>query len=339
MKWIVFSKDNIDIYMNFLNNHTHSGIWHTPDWLDFQIVVKKAKTGFFFGISKDDKLILAGLYLVQESKTVNFGYIPAGFLYNEIDDGIYNFFLLNLNAAAKKENILFTQIDSITPFDDKLENIIDKYKNIKKEQKLPIPQFTNIIDLNSDEEDILSKMKHKGRYNIKLAEKKGIKVKVGNISDIPVFYKILTETTKRDGFRPNYEDYYGMMIKIIKNPLLLIAYHEDDILAAGIFTYTKFQGLYYYGASSNIKRNLMAPYLLQWEAIKIAKSKKCSYFDFMGIANPDDPKDRLIGVTDFKLKFSENIVKFNSSYHVIHNKFKYIFFNMAKKIKKLIKKT
>lgn len=337
MEWIIFTDINIKQYEDFIDSQNYSGIWHTSAWLDFQIKTGKVTDGFFFGISRDNNLIFTGLYLIKKTGKINSAYIPAGFLYTEFSEDIYNFFIKNLNDIAKANKIVFTQIDSIRPYDDNFVGVIRKDKQSKLNQKLPIPQYTNIIDLSLTEDDILSKMKPKGRYNIKLAEKKGVNVRFGTVDDIPQFYSILEETTKRDGFRPNNEDYYKKMIDIIGDSRLLVAYHEDDILACGIFTFTKFQGLYYYGASSNIKRNLMAPYLLQWEAVKIAKEKGCIYFDFMGIANPDDPKDRLIGVTDFKLKFSENIVKFNPSYIVIHKSIIYNIFGLFREIKNLLK--
>nr|MBP7554382.1 peptidoglycan bridge formation glycyltransferase FemA/FemB family protein [Spirochaetota bacterium] len=106
------------------------------------------------------------------------------------------------------------------------------------------------------------------------------------------------------------------------------------VLCGGIFTYTNNQGLYYYGASSNIKRNLMAPYLLQWEAIKIAKEKNCLFYDFLGIADPDNPKDQLLSVTDFKLKFGGDVVRFQDPYHITHNVKKYYIYRFLKNLKR-----
>ncbi|OHD20725.1 MAG: hypothetical protein A2086_14315 [Spirochaetes bacterium GWD1_27_9] len=344
MKWLIFEKESQNYenslarYQNFIDSSKFTGIWHQIDWLSFQIASKKVVDGFFFGIEKENNIILAGLFLIYKSKNFKYGYIPAGFLYFDINDDIYNFFLQNIDDIAKKNNLLFTSVDSITPKNDMLEQIIQKSKNHKLNVKLPIPQYTNVIDLNLSEEEILKQMKPKGRYNIKLAEKKDVKVRIGDINDVSIFYQILKETTERDGFRPNPEEYYSIMLEKLKNSIILVATHETDILSCGIFTYTKYQGLYYYGASSNLKRNFMSPYLLQWEAIKIAKQKGCDYFDFLGIAAPDNPTDPLSGVTDFKLKFSENIICFQTPYHIIHKKFIYSLFGLIKNIKAFLSK-
>ena len=83
----------------------------------------------------------------------------------------------------------------------------------------------------------------------------------------------------------------------------------------------------------------MAPYLIQWEAIKIAKKKNCKYFDFLGVAPPNASNNRLASVTDFKLKFGGEIIRFNPSFCIIHNVFFYHIYDEIKKIyKKFIKR-
>ena len=342
MEWIIIKEQNINEYINFLDNNVNSGIWHYPKWITFLLNAKKIESGFNFIIKNNNEIIICGTFLIYKNRFLKYGYIPAGFIYKKeyLNEELYDFLIKNLNQYIKKDNITFIQIDSITPFDENFNQIIKNKKNYEINILLPIPQYTNKIDLSKTEEDILKSMKHKGRYNIKYAEKNGIKIRdtftkdIKNIDEgIEKFYELLTATTSRDGFRPNNIEYYKEFIKNIESARLLFAYDsEDELLAAGIFTYTKHQGLYYYGASSNNKRNLMAPYLLQWHAILIAKEKGCLYYDFMGIKNPNNKKDKLEGVTDFKLKFSENIIKFNPSYKIILNKWKYILYLLLKKL-------
>ncbi len=333
MEWINFNKNTINQYIQFIENHENSSLWHYPYWLDFQLKIKKANNGFFFGIKNKNKIILAGLLLIYKSGMhFNYGYIPGGFLYNEINKNLYNFFLDNLNKIAKENKLVFTQIDSITLYSENFYNIIKKNKFHKFNVKLPIPDYTNIVELDKDEDLILNQMKPKGRYNIKLSIKKGVIIKKAKSNEIGLFYQLLKKTSVRDRFNINSKEYYEKMLKIIPDSYLLLAFYNNILLAAGIFLYTKNTCIYYYGASSNEMRNLMAPYLIQWEAIKIAKNKKCKYFDFLGIAPPDQSNDRLTGVTDFKLKFGGKIIRFNPSYYIIQNNIIYYIYTFLKKI-------
>ena len=332
MEWIEFNGQNIGKYEKFIKDQKYAGIWHQPDWLSFQKASGRITNGFFFGIGDGGNIILSGLILVMKTKIGKYIYIPAGIVSETMDKSVYDFFIANLKKAASKYGAFFTRTDSITPYSEEYEKILSSHKEHIPYFKPPIPQFTNMIDLSPSLEDIMANMKPKGRYNIKLAEKKGVVLKRGGVDDIPAFYRLLKETTQRDGFLPNPESYYKLMLETIKNSTLLLAYHENDLLCANIFTFSGNQGLYYYGASSNVKRNLMAPYLVQWEAIRMAKEHGCKYFDFMGIADPADPNDRLAGVTEFKLKFGGQVVKFRPSYHIIHNRLVYGIYEGLKKV-------
>lgn len=128
-------------------------------------------------------------------------------------------------------------------------------------------------------------MKQKGRYNIRLAEKKGIRIcEVDKTEEnIHIFYTLMEETTQRDKFSGNTEDYYRIFLNKIPESRLLFAYYKNTVIAAGIFIFHEKFSLYYYGASSGDEehRKLMAPYLLQWEAIKIAKYLGAESYDFL----------------------------------------------------------
>lgn len=340
MEWIVFNKQTINQYIQFIDNHNNSSIWQYPCWLDFQLQTNKAKDGFFFGIKINNEIKLAGLLLIhQNAMKFNYSYIPGGFLYNDIDKKVYDFFIFNLKKIAKDKKIIYSQIDSITPYSELYYEIINKYKHHKFNIELPIPDHTNIIELSQNENIILSQMKHKGRYNIKLSIKKGVKIKKAKPDEINLFFQLLEKTAIRDNFYINDEEYYKKILTCIPDSVLLLAYYKNTLLAGGIFLFTKNYGIYYYGASSDQMRNLMAPYLIQWEAIKIAKKKNCKYFDFLGVAPPNASNNRLASVTDFKLKFGGEIIRFNPSFCIIHNVFFYHIYDEIKKIyKKFIKR-
>ncbi len=178
-------------------------------------------------------------------------------------------------------------------------------------------------------------MKPKGRYNIKVASKNGVQVKQvwKSKENIQKFYDLMQETTSRDNFFGNTLTYYQKFLQQ-EHAQLFFAQHEDDLIAAGIFIQDKETMYYYYGASSSQKRNLMAPYLLQWSVIQHAKALGCSLYDFLGIASPDDTDSSLAGVTDFKLKLTPDTRKVSESFLYIHKKWKYTVIQFLKNVRK-----
>lgn len=151
------------------------------------------------------------------------------------------------------------------------------------------PEYTNMVDLSLSEAEILAQMKPKGRYNIHLAEKKGIKImsclKASDAADI--FYNLFQETTHRDKFSGHDKTFYENVLKIGGESgiaKLYIAYLSTTPIVAIIVTSFGDRATYFYGASSNAHRNLMAPYLLQWTAMLDAKKEGKKWYDLFGIA-------------------------------------------------------
>ena len=257
----------------------------------------------------------------------------------------------NLQELCVEENCLFVQIETInyslqpisfSKGENSSEDLDDEENwnfQIWKYYKKFIPPYTAVIDLTKSEEEILTAMKPKGRYNIRLAEKKWVEVRevVKSDENIKLFHALMQETTSRDNFSGNILEYYQEFLKQ-ETSHLFFAYHEDEVIAAGIFISHHEVMYYYYGASSNHKRNLMTPYLLQWTAICFAKNIWCTLYDFLGIAWPDEKNSPLTGVTDFKLKLTPDVRKVSESYLYIHKKCKYQYMQLLKYLIKYLKK-
>mgnify|MGYP001359780522 CR=1 FL=1 len=186
------------------------------------------------------------------------------------------------------------------------------------------PPDTVLLDLSSGDAAILEGMKPKWRYNIRLAEKKGVTVSEARASGdwrpaLSKFYELYRETSERDHIALHPESYYRALFELAAQegqgsgprfPDLRIwtASHEGEALAAIITIFWGSQAVYLYGASSNEKRNLMPAYALQWAAIKAARDAGCSEYDFYGIPPTDDPDHPMAGLYRFKTGFGGKIV-------------------------------
>lgn len=237
-----------------------------------------------------------------------------------------------IQALCKQEKALFIQIETIF-YDEKDSFNIENWKSWY--YKKFIPPYTALIDLTKTEEEILANMKPKGRYNIRLAEKKWVICKIVEKSkeNKEIFFSMMQETCSRDNFAWNTFEYYDYFLKNIVWAELIIAYFEETPIACGIFIFSENVALYYYGASRSNFRNLMAPYFLQWTAIQEAKKRGAILYDFLWIASPWEKNSPLAGVTEFKTKLSQDTRKVSESFIFVENKTMYFLIMGLRKLK------
>jgi len=208
------------------------------------------------------------------------------------------------------------------------------------------PPDTVIVNLNLPCEQILASMKPKRRYNISLAGKKGVCVNTGEEKELEIFYDLLKETAQRDGIAIHSFEYYKTLFEICEKRnkngenlslRLYTAVHEGDTLAAIVVLVRARYAVYLYGASSNEKRNLMAPYALQWKAMQDAKEAGCQYYDLFGIPPNDDPNHPMAGLYRFKTGFGGQIIHRPGSWDFPYKPAVYGLFNFAEALRKKLR--
>jgi lipid II:glycine glycyltransferase (peptidoglycan interpeptide bridge formation enzyme) len=202
------------------------------------------------------------------------------------------------------------------------------------------PPDTVIVDLSASEDAILAGMKSKWRYNIRLAEKKGVSVEEAGVEAIPVFYRLYGETSQRDKIALHSEGYYRRLFSLAgerrsraepgtPDIRLWIAKAEGRALAANVTLFNGRQAFYLFGASSDEKRNLMPTYALQWAAMRAAKSAGCLQYDLYGISPTDDPSHAMGGLYRFKTGFGGAIAHRAGSWDYPMSTFAYGLFRAA----------
>jgi len=206
------------------------------------------------------------------------------------------------------------------------------------------PPDTVLVDLTPPLDDILAAMKPKCRYNIGLAEKRGVVV-CEQESNIEIFYLLLKETALRDGIAVHDIEYYRTLFEesqrensqaVPAQIRLYTARHENDDLAAIMTLFRGKQATYLYGASSNIKRNLMAPYALQWKAMQDAKAFGCTVYDLFGIPPDENPGHPMAGLYRFKTGFGGKIIHRPGSWDYPYKPVLHALFKNAEIIRKKI---
>jgi lipid II:glycine glycyltransferase (peptidoglycan interpeptide bridge formation enzyme) len=191
------------------------------------------------------------------------------------------------------------------------------------------PPSTIVISIDGSEETILSRMKPKCRYNIRLAEKKGITVRAWD--DISAFHEMMTVTGGRDNFGVHSKEYYQRAYELF-HPKgtceLLVAEYEGKPLASLMVFANGKRAWYVYGASNDNERNRMPTYLLQWEAIRWAKARGCEEYDLWGVpdeneetleSNFESRHDGLWGVYRFKRGFGGEVKRAAQALDRVYN--------------------
>jgi len=191
------------------------------------------------------------------------------------------------------------------------------------------PAQTLILDLKQAELEILGKMHAKTRYNLHLAEKHGVIVKQEKNAEI--FWQLNLQTTGRDKFKSHGLEYYQKMLEM-PNCYQLTAYFNDKPIASNILIVASKTIIYLHGASANEQRNLMAPYLLQWQGMKLGKSLGCENYDFWGVAPQGVENHPWKGVTRFKVGFSGEYKVYPKACDIILKPFFYKLYKFAKKL-------
>ncbi|MEG0655937.1 MAG: peptidoglycan bridge formation glycyltransferase FemA/FemB family protein, partial [Mucinivorans sp.] len=186
--------------------------------------------------------------------------------------------------------------------------------NLLKSNSDILPANTIIVDLNCSEHEILEKMKPKTRYNIGLAQRKGVEVRLSTIEDLKIWYALYVDTAQRNGLHVNdikyFHSVFAAKMEDDRQPVhvkLLIAYVDNRPLAAMFMLISSHRATYLYGASSSVMRNFMATYAMQWCAIRIAKSYGCSEYDMFGVSPNADPSHPMYGLYKFKSGFGGQV--------------------------------
>jgi len=321
----LLSEDNPQRWNKIISQLPYNHVLQSYQWGQF-----KSRHGWSAHrlIFRDNATIKgAALVLQRKLPLLPWGimYVPKGPMLDYSNAELVNKVLFYLERLARQQKALLIKIDPDISFEDDNPNWSGiQSKVTAPAQPVPVSapvvealthrgwklsseqiQFKNtvLIDLGQSEEELLARMKPKTRYNIRLASRKGVQVRPGNVDDLETFYRIYAETSARDEFliRP-FEYYSDVWRSFLQDGMadLLLAEWEGKLLAGLMLFRLGHKSWYLYGASSNEKRNLMPNHLLQWEAIRIAKRKGYLLYDLWGAPDVLNEEDPMWGVYRFK---------------------------------------
>ena len=324
----------------FVAQHPHGHLMQLSGW-----GALKSRFGWSVervGLPGDASALVAGAQLFYRPLPLRLGcvaYIPKGPLVDWQDAAQVTALVAALDRAARAQGAIALTIEPDLP--DGPENAARLSHAGFIPGAAPIqPRRTLLVDLTPDEEAILAAMKSKTRYNIRLAARKGVSVRQGGAADLGTFYRLMTTTSARDRFGIHSLAYYCAAYELFapRHAVLLLAEFQGQPLAGLMAFALGSTAWYFYGASSNQHRNLMAPYALQWAAMRWAKERGCTVYDLWGVPDEEEERleadftrrrDGLWGVYRFKRGFGGQLVRTVGAWDRVYRPLRYRLYRWA----------
>lgn len=318
---------------------------HIPEYyqiLDWASLIKKDSLSLERISIKDkdgNNIIFAQVYIYKLIYKYTQLYIPRGpILYTDnISQAQIQEFWQDIESIVAKYKAIFTLIEPAQDLYNNCNDLLDEYSQNTIIERLP--HQTQVLDLSLSEEDLLQNMHPKMRYNIRLAKKKRVGIQTISKNHLEfekyfdIFFELMQETAKRGDFAIHPKSHYRHLLQHSSENItvsLIIAEYEQNVLAANMILDTIEQRVYLHGASSSQNRNLMAPPLLQWEAILEAKKLGKKIYDFWGVSKT---KKSWQGISRFKTQFGGSTIDYPDSRIAIHNKLIFTLYSLFRKIR------
>lgn len=317
---------NQDQWDNWLKNSSEHNPF-TQSWAWGDILLAEGKSLEHLAVVEDG-VVLAQAQVVYNQLPFgwNYSFCPQGPIQSlESKAEIYKV----LSEYLKNKNCIFFRVEP----EFQIEN-----SELKICKTIDInPPATLILDLKKSEEELLTGMHQKTRYNIHLAAKKNLKI--SEEKDLEAFWSLMNKTGSRDKFSLHHKSHYE---KVLQSQAVyqLTAYFNDTPVAVAVFMRSGDTFTYLYGASDYGHRDLMAPYLLQWQGIKMGKNTGCQWYDFFGVAPVKDGNydqtHQYAGVTRFKLGFGGMPKQAPGTFDLVINIGKYKLYSILRWLRRLI---
>lgn len=318
---LLTSADDLARWAAFVEKHPKGSLWQSKEWKAYQEALGRETRvyGAFdchgdVRTEREPRTMTAAALVIIDTTAGNLQTweIPRGPIMGAgSDERVAGSLIETIIDKAKKEGVMCVFVSPPSPLPSTRYPLTASFRHTHADA-------TRIVDLTKTHDEILAQMHQKGRYNIKIAVRDGVTVRPGNVEDIDAFYGLLRSTGARDVFTISSKSHYARFLTSLEESFFLIAEHQGTPVAGFMGVLWNGTAYYYYGASDHAKRALMAPYLLQWEAMKIGKERGCTRYDLLGIAPlGSGPEHAWAGISSFKEKFGGNVIEYPQEQQVM----------------------
>lgn len=288
-----------DMWEDFILSHAPHALFQSWRWGEVQ--KKSGEEVDRFGLYDGKELVGIAQIIVVAAKRGTFLHVRHGPVWK--DQKYWSEFSRLMRDMAQKEGAWFIRISPLIPPTSENKQILNNHGFYPAPIHEVDAERCWILDLTESEEELLLGMRKTTRYEIRLAQKSGVSVRLSaDPKELKHFFQLYEATSQRHGFvgHTAIKEEFEVFIQD-GNAVLLLGQYNGTVTAAAIVLFYGGQAIYHHGASKPSK--LPVSHLVQWEAIREAKKRGMKLYNFWGIAPEDKPNHPWRGITLFKKGF------------------------------------
>lgn len=327
------------VWEKFILSNNEANFLQSWSWGEFHKALDKQifRSGFF----ENNKLIGVMLSVIEPARRGRYLTVPGGPIIDWENKKLINVFLEEIKRISKENGCVFVRVRPQLKSDEFSKNIFKNLGFVKAPMHLHA-ELTSQLDIAKSEEELMQQMRKATRYEIRKGTKEGIKISASkDEKEIKKFYNLQIETAKRQRFVPFSYKFLHEQFKIFaesENALLYKAEFGNKLLAQAFIIFYNKEAVYHYGASTDEGRRHPGAYLIQWEAIKEAKKRGMTRYNFWGVAPLEKSDHRFAGLSLFKRGFGGTDFQYLPARDLIINKPRYLLNYLIESFRKIIRR-
>jgi len=329
---------------DFVAGHPEGHLLQSYEWGEFKRLHDWPSLRVIITEPGSERILAGAQVLFRHMAGLSIAYIPKGPVVDWDNRPLVDALFSTVRRFSRRRRAIYLKIEPNRPDNSTFEHFLTTDLGFKTSSETVQPRSTIRVGLSADPDAIMERMKPKTRYNIRLAERRGVTCRIANSADFESFYRLMEVTGQRDSFGIHSDSYYRDALQTFQNTpdgcgkgALWVAEFEGKIVAGVmVFAFGK-EAAYLYGASSDEHRREMPTYFLQWKAMLWAKAQGATSYDFWGIPDnvgegqPDhedsdnkNVRDGLWGVYRFKQGFGGEIFRYSGAFDMVYNRPMYL---------------
>lgn len=317
--------ENKKEWEEYLAGHEEANFLQSWYWGEFhkRLGKKVERSGFY----REKQLIGVMLSIVEDARRARYLTVPGGPIIDWDENDLVDAAFEEMRRIGQKTGCAFVRVRPQLVTSESVLAIYEKY-GCKCSPMHLHAELSNILDITKSEEELMAQMRKTTRYEIRKAQNLGIKIeKSKDEKAIKAFYDLQIETAKRQKFVPFSYKFFQEQFKVFfdeDRALLYTASLNGQVLAQAFIIFYGTEADYHYGASTDEGRKYPGAYLLQWEAIKEAKRRGLTRYNFWGVAPEGERDHRFYGVSVFKRGFGGKDVAYLHAQDLVIDRFRYL---------------